>query len=250
MIAVAYLRVYTEAEEPMPAHEPGGVEFLDTEYGVVGEALTDDAFVADWQGRRMQCPRFPRLRMLEGLLAFHNAYPSLVGPTLVPEAVMQRAATELQELYERRPGARSHILTSPWHVPLRWFAAFRPDQREVVDVAGHTSIRYRTSRRKASHRLERTVAVLQRAEFEESIVEPVQHLVEWLDEFPADAMVELDYGSVAELFDDYELVLDTTAADVAASIAALDAGDFEEAGMHYAAAATRWAASQALSFAN
>lgn len=253
MIAVAYLRVYLPEErvEPLPEHRsrPTGRISL-SDYGLWEEPLADDAFAAVWRGRRFVCPRYPRLRMLEGLLAFHNAYPDMVATTLVPEAVVRRAADELQRLYDERPGARSHILTSAWHVPLRWFAAFEPSQREVIDTRGGSSIRYRTMRRSASRRLDHAVSVLDQAGFDDSVVDPVRHLTHWLNEFPPDAMVELDYGSVAGLFSDGDLALDETAADVAASIDALASGDFDEAGDYYSSAALRWSGAQARLYAN
>jgi hypothetical protein len=45
-------------------------------------------------------------------------------------------------------------------------------------------------------------------------------------------------------------VLDESAADIAASIEALARGDLEEAGEHYARAASRWAHAHALAYAN
>lgn len=214
------------------------------------EPLDDDAFTAEWEGRSFACPRYPKLRMLEGLLAFHNAYPGLIGPTLVPEDVVRGAAAELQKLYDSDPAARSYILASPWHVPLRWFAAFRPDQREVLEGPGGPTIRYRTSRAQAIDHLERTVKVLTEAGFEDAVIDPVRHLTEWLEEFPGEAMLELDYGTVAGLFSEGELALDETAADIAASLDALEDGEFDRAGEHYVAAASRWAPAQARLYAN
>lgn len=253
MIDVAYLRVYLPADTvaTRPEHRFRlNPELRASQYGVWQESLDDDAFTVDWEGKSFSCPRYAKLRMLEGLLAFHNAYPGLVGPTLVPEDVVRRAASELQRLYDSDPGARSHILASPWHVPLRWFAAFTPDQREFLDGPGGSTIRYRTTRSSASERLQRAISVLDDAGFDEAVVDPVRHLTEWLDEFPGEAMLELDYGTVAGLFNDGQLAFDETAADIAASLDALEAGDFDSASEHYVSAATRWAPAQARLYAN
>ncbi len=255
MISAAYLRVYTRDDviRDLPEHvtPAAGERVLRTsDFGVWQESLREDAFRTEWGDGEFVCPRYPKLRMLEGLLAFHNSYPGMVGSMLVPETIVRRAASELETLYEDDPAARSHILTSPWHVPLRWFAAFAPDQRELLQLSSGTSIRYRTDRRSASRRLDRVVRVLSEAGFDDSVVEPVRNLTEWLGEFPADSMVELDYGSVADMFSPGELALDESAADIAASLDALEEGDFEEAGDHYAAAAGRWALAQARMYAN
>ncbi len=212
--------------------------------------MRDDAFVIDYEGRRFICPRHPRLRMLEGVLAFRNAYAGPVATMLVPEVTAERAARELRRMHSRHPGVRSHILTSAFAVPLRWFAAFDPTERILTEVDGVTTIRYRTRLRAAVKRLRRTVAVLDNAGFDEAIVEPVTELLEWVDAFSDDAVLELDYGGVATLFSSADLALDESAADVAASLDALEEEDYDTAGEHYSEAASRWAHAQSLAYAN
>jgi len=254
MVHAAYLRVYTRqrADDDLPAYTAPVKAGIVTEgdFGLWEESIREDALQLEFDGKTFVCPRRPRLRMLEGLLAFHHSFPGMTGSMLVPEDIVRRAAAELEAIYENQPSARSHILTSAWHVPLRWFAAFRPDQREIVTTEAGTSIRYRATRSDVSDRLERTVEILQTAGFDESIVAPVEGLVSWLSEFAKDSVVELDYGTVAQLFDDGDLVLDETAADVTSSIEALAAGDLDRASDHYALAAGRWAEAQARVYSN
>ena len=45
----------------------------------------------------------------------------------------EKAAEQLEAIYSQ-PLARSYILTSAWHVPLRWFAAFDPADVVVESV--------------------------------------------------------------------------------------------------------------------
>jgi hypothetical protein len=252
MIATAYLRVYLPAEElsAFPKHVASRANPVLTEIGLWDESLVEDAFTIEWRNQPFVCPRYPRLRMLEGLLAFHNAYPGTIGTMLVPEQVVRRAARELESLYEENPSARSYILTSPWHVPLRWFVAFDAGERELLSTDTGYSIRYRNSRRDASKRLERAIRVLAEAGFDETVIEPVQSLSEWMVDFPGDAVVELDYGSVAELFTENDLLLDESATHINASLDALELDDLERAGEFYALAAGRWAAMQARLYAN
>ena len=56
------------------------------------------------------CPRFPRLRMLEGVLAFNNAFPDAA---LIPKTELVSASEELTRLRDQSPAVRSHILTFP-----------------------------------------------------------------------------------------------------------------------------------------
>ncbi len=257
MAGAAYLRVYVPEEQApeVPARDRPGRGWPPRvltrgSFGVWHEPVRDDAFVIEREGVRYICPRTPRLRMLEGLIAFHKAY---VGPTasvLVPEPVADRAARELDMLHSHAPGVRSHILTAPFYVPLRWFAAFRTEDRELVQAPDGLTIRYRTLLRDAVRRLEHSADVVEAVGFEDAVVEQVRDVARWLAPFSDDAIVELDYGGTAALFTDGELAVDESAADVRASVAALEQGDFEQAGEHYARAALRWERGQVLANAN
>lgn len=253
MTFATYLRVYIPGDDRLVtehAPDPRPRVLVRGAYGVWFESSREDAFVIERDGQCYICPRHPRLRMLEGLLAFRNAYPAPVSSSLVPESLAHRAAAELDRLHARHPGVRSHILTSPFHVPPRWFAAFNPKERELVPGPGGLTIRYRTGRGAAVRRLQRALRILERAGFDETTLAQVRDLVEWLRGFPADALVELDYGGAAGWFSEGELATDETAEDVAASLRALQRGDFEAAGEHYGRVAARWAHAQSLTFAS
>jgi hypothetical protein len=253
MAKAAYLRVYMPAERVgyYPEHLPAPGRVLTRgRFGVWDEAPSDDAFITEHQGRRYVCPRYPRLRMLEGLIAFRNTYPGLTASLLVPERTAEAAVHELERIHAGGR-VRSHILTSPWHVPLRWFAAFTPSERELVELGGDgITIRYRTLQGDALRRLRRSLEVLEEAGFDDHVVDQVGDVIEWLEGFPPDSLVELDYDEVADLFPDGELVVDESAAEVAAIIEALEEGDLERAGEAYAAAASRWAHAQSIAHAN
>ena len=145
---------------------------------------------------------------------------------------------------------RSHILTSAWHVPIRWFAAFTHEEKEIYETERGLSVRYRTSMSSAQERVGRAVQIVEGAGFDPGVVGQVESLDSWLRRFAADSMLELDYDRVAELFSDGDLVLDESVADTASSLHALEQGNYEEAGAFYAAIARRWGRVQALAFAN
>lgn len=252
MIRVAYLRVYVPADRA-----PGWSRHASDAHSVraVGdsflwsESMGEDAFSTTWDGEPYVCPRYPKLRILEGMLAFTNAYPRF-GELMVPEAVVQNAAGQLALIKAESPEARSYILASPWHVPLRWFAAFDPAERELVERPDGITIRYRTAIGSARRRLERAVTVLDNAGFEDGVVEPARDVLHWVSEFAEDAMLELDYGRVVELFSEGDLALDDSCEDVNASLEALESGNFERAGLRYASVAGRWAEAQSLTYVN
>ena len=111
------------------------------EHFLWAEPMGNDAFSVTWQGAKYVCPRYPRLRMLEGMLAFNNAFPDAA---LIPRAELVAASEELSQLRDQSPAVRSHILTSPWHVPIRWFIAFLLEEREMYERPAGLSVRYRT----------------------------------------------------------------------------------------------------------
>ncbi len=257
MTRSAYLRVYLpdgsaglrglRRRSPDVATRPA---LRSGEFGLLSEPMLEDALEVEWGGRRFVCPRFPRLRMLEGVLAFHRAYGDLGGEAIIPESAARRAAEQLRALHDRRPQVRSHILTSPWHVPLRWFVAFDASERELVGRSDGPSIRYRSDRKSASDRIETALEVLREAGMDDVITDDLAELAGWLGDFPPEAMVELDYGGVALMFDRDELESDESAASVWASIEALASEDWETAGEHYTAVASRWAPALAVTYCN
>lgn len=253
MIPAAYLRVYLPENHAgsWPAHVTGPTRRVIRagETFVWGEPGSNDAFVAEWHGRRYVCPRHPRLRMLEGALAFSNsnANPRSV---LVSEPEVASIADELESLRSEVPDARSHILTSPWHVPLRWFIPYDAEDREMYNAPDGHSIRYRTTVGEAVPRVKRAAAIIEEAGFDESIVEQIRELHAWLRDFDAPGLLELDYARVAFLFSDADLALDDSAELVNASLAALKELDYERAGRAYGRVAERWAKAQALTYVN
>ena len=251
MIPAAYLRVYLPVSHTSswPAHVTGPTRAVirASEHFVWGETSGDDAFTAEWNGRRYLCPRHPRLRMLEGALAFSNSNP---GSMLLSEPTVQYIADELESLRSSDPDIKSYILTSPWHVPLRWFSLFRSEDREMYRAPDGHPVRYRTTVGSAPPRVKRAVAILETAGFEEGIVDQVRDLERWLDGFTIAALVELDYARVSSLFSSAELALDDSAEQVNASLSALHELDYERAGRAYGRVAERWAKAQALTYVN
>lgn len=251
MIPAAYLRVYVPESEAAswPAHVTGPTRpvISASEEFVWGESGAEDAFVAEWEGARWVCPRRSRLRMLEGALAFSSAHP---GSLLLSEPTLQELVDELESLRSTAPDARSQILTSPWHVPLRWFSLFRSGEREMYNAPDGHSVRYRTATGKAVPRVKRAVAILETAGFDDSIIDQVRELERWLDRFDGSSLVELDYARVATLFSGADLALDDSAELVNASLSALYELDYDKAGRAYGKVAERWAKAQALSYVN
>jgi len=251
MISASYLRVYSPADRA-EARSAASNQWRRNVVRADGhfmwaESDDDDAFKVEWNGSTLVCPRNGRLRMLEGIVAFGNVHP---GAALLPAIAVQRASDELVAIKAGAPRARSHILTSPWQVPLRWFSAFDAEDRELYDVGSDVSLRYRTDLEAAAERVSDAVEIIDRAGFDDSLVEVVEDLERWLRGFPEGSMLELDYASVASQFTAVELAFDESVAQIRESLDALDQLDFELAGEKYAEVAARWVHAQALAYVN
>ncbi len=249
VISTAYLRVYLAGDggELVPYVESGADERVVRSDGrfVWDEPMTEDAFVTTWNGAPYVCPRYTRLRMVEGVLAFSGSFPKI---PLVTED--EREALKDELAVHRAADRRSHILASAWHIPLRWFGAFGPTEREIYDRADGIGIRYRTALGEAVDRVGWAVRVLDGAGFPSPVIEQIRDLERWLAEFPAGSMLELDYATVADDLTDGDLTFDESAADVRESLEALERGDGAASRSAYKRVARRWAGRQALTFIN
>ncbi|MDH4117349.1 MAG: hypothetical protein OEX04_20715 [Acidimicrobiia bacterium] len=252
MIKTAQLRVYEPVVDTEVSLEPAVTVKIPPRrdrFGIVGESMVEDALIAEWRGVRYICPRTPALRALEGVLAIRRAYGQLGGGAVVGDELARAARTELETRQAEHPQERSQILTSAWHVPMRWFVPFHPSGKEIV-TGEFTTVRYRTALAAGMERLDRAVEILSRAEIPDSTTMEVEELRTWLEPFSTKAMVELDYGDVARMFQVPELAIDDSVADVWAALDALAAGEWEKAGEHYGALVYRWTGAMSISYSS
>jgi hypothetical protein len=258
MIRTSYLRVYQPLEAFAPEEAArwrvapeawGGHDAGASHKWLIGGVLplddalapTEGAFVRRVGGKVLVCPWRTRLRMLAGLLAFRRSIPEEVAEAFVPGGQAAVAGRELEALGRRYPDMRSHILQANWHVPLRWFVAFDDSERILTEDSSGLRIRYEAPLRVARARVERALGVLEGSWIDDGVVEALRELFEWLEEFPGDGLLELDYASVAGLFDDEDLLEDRSAGDVWSCLEALESGDLVRAGRVFGSLTDRWA---------
>lgn len=241
----SYLRVYSPEVSGSSDPVPG---FVRT-YGLLSEAEGDTHWTVEWDGRRLVCPRNLRLRVLESTVAFANAFRGF-GAGLIPETAAQAADAELKAYHRRHPEHRSHILTSAWHVPVRWFVAFMPSDKQVYETEEGPCLRFRTDIQGARTRIRDAYEVLTKLEVFAGPAQELAQVLDWLEPFPDASMVELDYGEVSELFDPQELIFDDSCEQVHESLAALAAGEMMRAGECYGRVVTRWAPAFSVTFSN
>ncbi len=267
MIKTSYLRIFqplssfpTEEQEQWVENcHDETAEAKEARRWLIAAALPADqnlttpaegAFLREVEGELLICPWRTRLRMLAGLLAFRNSVPEEVAEAFVPEAEARRAAHELAVLGDERPEVRSHILHANWHVPLRWFGAFDGSERILTEDKDGLRIRYETPLSTAKARLVRCLAVLEETWIDDTVTAAVRELLEWLDGFTTDGLIELDYGSVATMFSHEDLLEDQSAAEVGACLDALETGDLIRASRLFSAVTDRWTEVRAREVAN
>lgn len=245
MTKTAYLRVY--APEVKGSRDP--VPSFVKSYGILSEGEGEGPWVAEWKGQRMVCPRNLRLRVLESTVAFANALRG-IGVGLIPDEAAKAADRELRTYQTEHPNHRSHVLTSAWHVPVRWFTAFQPEEKEVYEGPEGPRLRYRTDIQSARQRMRRANDVLEQLGAFQAPAEELSQLISWLEPFSDDSMVELDYADVSELFDPQDLVFDESCQLIQDSIDALESGDMLKAGENYGKVVSRWAPAFSVTFSN
>ncbi|MFJ3978635.1 hypothetical protein [Streptomyces sp. NPDC090021] len=206
-----------------------------------------DAFTAEVDGVLLVCPWRTRLRGWLALEELVEQFPLPVLDAALPPGARRRAAAEYERWRERNPDARPWIRTGVWQIPLRWFVLVADDEREYVQGE---RLRYRTPMVQARRRLARALRTLRAAEGYGMLAEGLVEVGSWLEEFHPRSMVELDYGGLVHALPADRLAADRSAADLAAGVEALRAGDAEGAAEAYGGLAERWRAVRERLFAN
>lgn len=208
----------------------------------------DEILVRDIDGSRHVCPSLPTVRALESLAMT----PMSPDPTrLVSPSDIETAASERERVSALLHGMRPAVRQSTWHVPRRWFVCFEDGERRFEQSADRAGIRYETSMTVVRDRLSRALGVLNTGVRHPAMVAGVvAELGRWLATFPPDTIVELDYASVASLFDAEELADDHSAGDTWERIQALAGRDGARAAHFQKRLDARWAQRRALEHTN
>jgi hypothetical protein len=231
----------SRSEDPTPTVMPSAQRWLVTATLPGGDwAPAEGCFRREIEGVGYFCPWRLRLRVLTALLAFRGSVPEEVADAFVPREQAEGAARELASLGADDPGMRSHILHANWHVPLRWFACFDDSERILTEDRSGLRVRYETALSRALARLQRAHTVLEGSLMDEGVIEAVSELASWLEQFPAEGLLELDYAGVASMFDPDDLVDDRSAAEVGICLDALESGDLTRAGSTFETLTDRW----------
>lgn len=222
--------------------------------------MPDEAYVLTDGEATLVCPWDLRIQVAHGALNAREGLPEDIADAFVPPALTtvaetavaewKAAADPLGEAVRTSTRATGSPLThdqllheqiSGWAVPARWFAFFEYDERRVTLSPPGRFLRYRTPIARARRRAHRALAVLRRAIGERApITTAVEGDVRWLEEFHPRSVVELDYGRLALLMGDRELLDDDSPQLVADTMAALGRHDPSAASELYTRLLDRW----------
>jgi hypothetical protein len=213
----------------------------------------DGAYSLEHEGKRYIAPWSTAIRCWAALADFKNTIPAPITKFFLPKTIEDSINNTTDFIGEKV----SHILTSSWSIPPRWFALFTQDERlRGVNENGSFTI-LRTSLSSAKTRCAFTHQVVLGAFGGGSVEGEVADLLAWLEIFDEKSMIELDYGGLANylnklLIENGELGLeaDTSVEDVSSSIAGLATGDGDLAGRGYERLVARWRRVSALESAS
>jgi hypothetical protein len=258
MVPSAYLRVFQpldgfERDEQLHweryllhVRRPGrSLRFADHEtttgLGLLAPIEGEHAEVRVHGGVTYVSPDRMRLRALAAILAFHEAEPMELWDRFVPKREARSARRQLARHRRRDPRAVAFVQQSPWHVPIRWFALFRGEDRRLrEDDRGRLRLRYLTTTRRAMRRAENAIPILRRSELG-PIGELLVDLHQWMAAFDPRSIVELDYADLCDFLSWDELDDDHSADDVQAALDALGRHEFSHAADVYQGVLGRWA---------
>ncbi len=209
----------------------------------------EHAFVHRVDGVTYVCPWRTRVRTWAAMTEFRRTMPDVIADAFFPKQAAEVAERELARWRSAEPEQKSYILSETWQVPLKWFLPFEGEERRLA-LGPDRAVSYLTTMSNARRRVARALAILRRTIEDEQIVDGVEELASWLEEYHPRSLVELDYGGLVSLFDDAELEADESAADIAHAVASLAGGEADEATEAYTRVATRWGAVRSVEVAN
>ncbi|WP_346012294.1 hypothetical protein [Streptomyces sp. SID3343] len=242
--------------EPTAREHRSGLENLLATPPVVAPAHeSEEAYVQLLDGVTVVCPRQTRLRCWTALAQLRREYPPTVLDAFWPRVVLDQAHVDHERWKADHPDVHPHIHSSTWHVPVRWFVLFTPDERVVVPAAegssaGPGELYYRTPMVQARRRIARALKVLRETIEDGALITGLESVGRWLEEFHPRAMVELDYGGLVRLLSTEDPSEENSVGDVVEGIAALGSGDGARASAAYRRITERWQSVRALEHAS
>jgi hypothetical protein len=204
---------------------------------------SDGAHVLEHEGIKYIAPWSTAARCWAALDEFKSSLPVTLSKFFLSQKI-EDAINFNSEVVEDKV---SHIITANWSIPPRWFALFEPSDRLLGSNDDGAYIILRTLISNAKQRCLFAHQAVVNAFGNGPIEQEIEDLLQWLQIFNDQSIVECDYGGLAvylekSILENGEpgLNADTSIEDVAKSLAGLAAGDGALAGQGYERLVTRW----------
>ena len=204
---------------------------------------TDGAHLLEIGTTRYVAPWSTSTRCWAALDDFKSSLPTSLIPFFIPQK-LEESIKLSGEIIEDKV---SHIITSTWSIPPRWFALFSPEDRLRGSNQDGAFTILRTTIASAKQRATFTHQSVLDAFGIGAIEAEISDLIKWLKIFDSKSIVELDYGGLATYLNNHlvssgevGLEADTSIEDVASSIAGLASGDGALASRGYERLVSRW----------
>ncbi len=205
-------------------------------------SLEPDAHCLDRDGKRFVSPWSIKIRSKVAMQAFRNSVPTSIFPFFIPADLENSIDVEI-EFEDKVP----HVISERWMIPPRWFSLFRPDERLFGCQDDQMFCTYRTEVAKAKERCVETHRIVRTAFGVGSVEAEISELLDWLNVFHENSLVELDYGGLATFVESSLLANgggglrdDNSVEDVMESLSGLASGDGVLAGEAYGRLVRRW----------
>ena len=204
---------------------------------------SDGVHLLEIDGKKLIAPWSTTTRCWTALEDFKSSLPYSLIPFFIPNK-LEESIKLSGEIIEDKV---SHIITSTWSIPPRWFALFSPEDRLRGNNKDGVFTILRTTISNAKQRATFTRQSVLDAFGIGPIESEISDLIKWLEMFNARSIVELDYGGLANYLNnllisngEVGLDADTSVEDVASSITGLASGDGALASRGYERLVSRW----------
>jgi hypothetical protein len=186
-------------------------------------------------GPVLYSPNQAVIRSWQAVAELYTGTTSQLATMLLPE----RFYVPHERRTEATPGYRSHVFTriSTWGIPFSWFVLVsETDRTEVVESGGRVlTVRIQVQCAVALERAAGILRMLEESAPELDLYEELDAVHDWVEDFPAGSVLELDYGPVAD-----RVYPDESPLDVRLGLECLAEGDLTGAAAAYRRLASRW----------
>jgi hypothetical protein len=196
-------------------------------------------YVMSRGGVQYICPVDLSLRCWLAIASFGEETDTVTQSLFLAGDYLAFTAREYESWRDAHPAAVAHIRQATWGVPRTWFLLVAPEERELYDLEGRQSVRFRTPVTEAQRRLLSAFTVLNATIDDAELLEELSDLGRWLASFSDGCWLELDYAGVADLLG-AELVDDRSADEITTALRAIGRRDFATAGETYRQFVERW----------